>query len=199
MMSLTELMRIVAAMGVRAGNPNPAYQFVGILMSTSADKNFEAGGRPSAWAPLSEATKKRKKSSRILVDTGHLRQSLVPHTGVQVEGNSVKLGTNLPYGRIHQFGGTIQVGAHQGAAFFKVHKKTGAVQFTSFKKYEKHHALGPMARHKARFTFEQRFFQIGTHAITIPARPYLMFQAGEPEKYGEIIKRYVIQGDIKEK
>lgn len=55
-------------------------------------------GRP--WKPLKPATIERKRSSKILRDTGRLWQSFT----WRVEGDTLHFGTNVEYAPYHQFG-----------------------------------------------------------------------------------------------
>jgi phage virion morphogenesis protein len=61
-------------------------------------KQKDPYGKP--WAPLSAATRKRKGSSKALIDTGNLRGSIVAvplDSGFRVE-------TTVDYAAVHQYG-----------------------------------------------------------------------------------------------
>lgn len=74
------------------------------LMMESIASNFSSGGRP-AWVPLSAKYLARKVakgySSTPLTRTGDLKASI----GSEVNSMGFRLGTSLPYSRIHQKGG----------------------------------------------------------------------------------------------
>ena len=76
----------------------------GIYMLGSIDKNFRYEGRPDKWAPLKPATisARRKKGggAKILQNTGRLKQDINP----KYTPFSVSIGTNVEYGKFHQFG-----------------------------------------------------------------------------------------------
>lgn len=97
----------------------------GIRIQRSVDLNFRAEGRPSRWAGLSDLTKMNRRKGRkkkgggegthkILQDTGTLRKSIVtamraaPGAIYEIKPDMLKIGTNLPYAAIHQWGGTIK-------------------------------------------------------------------------------------------
>lgn len=55
----------------------------------------------SKWAPLKPSSVRgRRTPSDILVDTGRLRNSIAS----KVYGNTAEIGTNVFYGKFHQFG-----------------------------------------------------------------------------------------------
>ena len=93
---------------------------VGIEAVQQVQENFIQQGRPRKWKPLSDATlfkvagktgigkrglnakgAKRIGAKRILTATGTLMRSI----HFKLQGNSVLVGTNIAYGRIHHFGG----------------------------------------------------------------------------------------------
>jgi phage gpG-like protein len=67
---------------------------------SSIKTNFDVGGRPVAWKPLSAQTVHKKGSSKILVDTGMLMNS----TKYSVDGMNVRIYNDTPYGWLHQYG-----------------------------------------------------------------------------------------------
>lgn len=76
---------------------------IGTQMAASAVKTLTEGGRPVAYKPLAESTKKAKlqkykKESRILVAEGTLRESL----DYDVEGGQLYL-TSAAHLKYHQF------------------------------------------------------------------------------------------------
>ncbi len=79
---------------------------IALRMETSVIKNFIAEGRPKKWEGLSDATLIRRRKGKgtgtatILSDTGILRQSISSIW----DKMTAKVGTNLVYGAVHQFG-----------------------------------------------------------------------------------------------
>ena len=108
----------------RGENLAPVLRAFGQYLLGSIERNFAAGGRPTAWEPLKLATKvawHTRRSSwwskgggmtakgraawegrKPLTDTGRLRRSIQV---AEVTPRSVTIGTNLVYAAIHQFGG----------------------------------------------------------------------------------------------
>ena len=80
-----------------------ALRLSGLHMLRSIDTNFRAGGRP-AWAPLKVATIARKGQSTILVQSGRLRKSVTRTSSMKQSENELRIGTNLEYAPVHQFG-----------------------------------------------------------------------------------------------
>lgn len=54
----------------------PFFQAAEMHMIDSLTQNFEAGGRPQKWAPLSPVTIEMKGSSAVLQDQGDLKRSV---------------------------------------------------------------------------------------------------------------------------
>jgi len=61
----------------------------------------EAGRRPLPWADLAASTIKGKGNATILVDTGHLKDSI---TIGEVTDRTATVGSDAPYAPYHQFG-----------------------------------------------------------------------------------------------
>lgn len=87
----------------RLDNPKTALQKASLVMLRSIDKNFRAEGRPRKWTALAPMTVgfRRKKSKRILQDTGRLKGSIT----AQVHKDFAKIGTNLAYAPLLHKGG----------------------------------------------------------------------------------------------
>jgi phage virion morphogenesis protein len=92
---------LVTQIAQRCGSPGPALAIIGETVRVSVLQNFQAGGRPAAWAPLAPATLMKKRGGSILREKNHLMNSI----NATPVGNAVLVGTNRVYGAIHQFGG----------------------------------------------------------------------------------------------
>lgn len=126
-----EVRRDLAAVRQMLADPRQILELVGEMGVASIQRNFEAGGRPQKWKPLSSSTleqqyKNRKTGAlkprhkktgghtagytrfvggkKALIDTGHLYESFT----WRVEGTNVLIGTSVSYAAAHQFG----VGPH---------------------------------------------------------------------------------------
>ena len=100
------------------------WQTVGMYIQKQTIKQrFDKQQSPNgeAWKPLSEFTRtmrlRRNKTGdmKILQDTGELRRSI----NYQAGKNHVKVGSNLKYARIHQFGGSINVSKKQRGFLYR--------------------------------------------------------------------------------
>ena len=102
----------------------PVLRQISMIIKNSIDENFQQGGRygnDNIWGggsqkwKVSRRAKKDKgykgksSSGKTLLDTSALAKSI--YVKVIQEGNkiSIAIGSNLPYARIHQFGGQIKV------------------------------------------------------------------------------------------
>ena len=93
----------------------PTFKQIGAYMISSIDKNFREEGRPKKWKPLSQATIAKKGSSRILQDTGALKNSIAIlkeskgsiTIGVLNVSNPKSGASVRKYGEKHQEGGVI--------------------------------------------------------------------------------------------
>lgn len=87
----------------RARNPEPALRGAGVELRAAVIDGFRRSEDPATgkvWAPNSDRTIDRKGSSKPLIDTARLRNSVAS----RVQGNLVFVGTNVPYAAPHQFG-----------------------------------------------------------------------------------------------
>ena len=88
------------------GDMTPAMQVTGEIVRTSVVRNFELGGRPAPWKPLSETTlARRKKGGGILRVQGNAG-GLMGSISYEAYPDHVLVGTNKIYGAVHQFGAT---------------------------------------------------------------------------------------------
>lgn len=100
----TEVVAMVDGILKRSQDFTAAMQIIGETALASIQRNFETGGRPGAWAPLSPVTLKSKPNTKILAVKGFaggLLGSIHPEAGP----TKVEIGTNKIYGAIHHFGG----------------------------------------------------------------------------------------------
>lgn len=90
--------------GVAAGvsSLDPFFDAVEMHMIDSLTKNFESGGRPQRWKPLSPVTIEMKGSSGILQDSGALKNS-VNAQNTEREALSLKLFAGESHGAFHQY------------------------------------------------------------------------------------------------
>ncbi|MDR3684775.1 MAG: phage virion morphogenesis protein [Geothrix sp.] len=189
-MTPSKLLRNVTAMLDRANDPGPVLAAIGDLMVASADRNFEAEGRP-AWAPVKAATAKRKTKAgheKILMWSGALARSIT----FKVNGNAVAAGTNSPYGRIHNEGGVIDHPGRTGTVRLRTDVRGNLLRQGTEGRASR---LAVFAKGSHKRAVE-RAFTHGAYPIPMPARPFLMFQPGETETYGALVLNYILTGRI---
>ncbi|MEO5336873.1 MAG: phage virion morphogenesis protein [Magnetospirillum sp. WYHS-4] len=102
--------RVIAA----AEDLTPAMDDIGGHLVAAIQRRFELGRGPDGkpWKP-SRRVEESKGGGQTLVDSGRLMQS-VTHLA---HADSVDVGTNVIYGAIHQFGGTIRAKKGKALAF----------------------------------------------------------------------------------
>lgn len=124
-----EVRDMLARLQQRLWNMKPVMAVIGQVVRTSVIRNFEAEGRPQRWQPLSMATlyqriggaSSRKKrggtkigairklaNHKVLQDTARLKNSInvrAFNDRAEIFPDSAKVGTDLVYAAIHQFGG----------------------------------------------------------------------------------------------
>lgn len=191
-MNFRELAAILAQIRKRVENSQPAFRVISDLMVSSAQQNFETEGRPNKWAPLKPATQAFKLKhgwTKILMRSGQLRARI---TGAS-NGTSAVAGSNLVYAAIQNDGGVINHPNKGGSAIFKYNKRTGMMLgFASRKEAMKDRSP------KSRIGFMERQFtghSMAT-AITMPARPFLIIQPEDVERYNTILHAYWFTGRI---
>jgi len=86
---------------------SPAMDEIGNSLATSARHRFETQRSPDGepWEPSAAAWGKTSatETGKTLVARGHLRDSITH----EADGETVRVGTNVVYAAIHQFGGEI--------------------------------------------------------------------------------------------
>ena len=95
--------RLLSDIQRRMGNLTPAMKIIGQIVRTSIVRNFEKGGRPAKWKPLSPITLARRKGRKILMDRG-MGGGLAGSIHSRADKDSVTIGTNKIYAATHQFG-----------------------------------------------------------------------------------------------
>lgn len=98
-----EALGVLAAALAKARNPRGLYDAIGLSLVTSTQRRFEQERGPdgSPWPPSIRA---QLEGGRTLFETGRLSNSITHEATDQ----GVAVGTNVLYGAIHQFGGTIR-------------------------------------------------------------------------------------------
>lgn len=94
--------RLLSAMG----NTAPVMSVIATGLVASTHRRFVTQSSPdgAAWAGLHPAYRPIKRNSRILTESGRLRGSINEASG----NDWARVGTNLIYAGVHQFGATIR-------------------------------------------------------------------------------------------
>jgi phage virion morphogenesis protein len=92
--------------------PEPLLRAAGAAMIGSIMQTFRDEGSPAgSWPRLAPSTLKRlaKKGAghKLLIGTGRLRNSIAQ----EIDGHTLRMGSNVVYARIHQLGGVAGRGA----------------------------------------------------------------------------------------
>jgi phage virion morphogenesis protein len=104
-------------LAVVMGNTRPVMAAIGTELVASTHMRFVKQTDPdgNAWQALDEDYAATKRNSRILTESGRLRDSI----NAQAGNDQVSVGTNVIYAAIHQFGGTI-VPKNASHLFFRI-------------------------------------------------------------------------------
>lgn len=155
----------LAAVAEGFRNPRPLMRAITRLFEAETEANFAAQGRP-AWLGLSPRTRKRRGAdAKILQDTGRLAGSV----STDYDQHHARVGTNVRYAAIHQFGGTIERPAYSKQVRHRTDAKGNLLRTGMFK------GKGLVFAKNSHKRAVTRWFEVGAHSITIPARPYLPF------------------------
>lgn len=154
----------------RLKDMSPVMRVIALLMKNAVEDNFEAQGRPR-WKPSQRVL---KKGGQTLQKSGRLATSIK-------ESNTRKqarVGTNVKYAAIHQFGGPITQPAHTQTLAFK---KTGGFMGRS------------AASRKRTGAVRVAFANYAARTINMPARPFLDLTEGDMDMITEKISKYLMQ------
>lgn len=89
-----EFQKLVGEVADRMVNKRQVMEDIAEIGEDSIRTNFDAGGRPTKWAPL------KRRDGQPLRDKDRLMNSF----GHQIDGNTVLIGTNAVYAAVHNFG-----------------------------------------------------------------------------------------------
>lgn len=105
----TEAAAAFAALQRVMADPTPVLRAIGTgILSTTRDRFFkEADPEGNRWKPLNPGYAAGKRGPGILREGGG-SSSLMDSLSFQTTTDAVEVGTNRPYGAIHQFGGEIK-------------------------------------------------------------------------------------------
>lgn len=99
-LDLDLVLRRIAAIERRGGERQALMRGIAGDLADAVEENFAQQGRPR-WADLRSVSIRRGAGYRILQDSGRLAASITR----SFDDTTARVGTNLVYARIHQFGG----------------------------------------------------------------------------------------------
>lgn len=105
--NLPKVQKELAKVARKCGSPAPALKAMGAYLVKETDQRFtdQKGPDGTKWQEVKPATRKRKKNPKILTESTKLRDGISD----QLEGDDTLLvGSDSPYGAIHQLGGEIK-------------------------------------------------------------------------------------------
>lgn len=165
-----QIVRLLRALELRADNLTPAMDEIGSMLVASVGDRFAKTAGPDG-TPWEKSRRARKDSGVTLTDSGRLRQSITHTAGPA----TVEIGTNLIYAAIHQFGGTIT----KHAASRQIHRRQSDLD-RGVSRFVKREEADVSSWH-----------EVGEHAITMPARPFLGLSPADETEIAAILRDYL--------
>lgn len=156
-----------------SGDLSPVTGAIARHLETSVDRRFEREQAPGG-ATWPKSIRARKTGGRTLTDTARLRQSITSDS----DATTARVGTNVVYAAIHQFGGQID----RQARTQTVYRSQKAVRDGDFRFVKKR---------KSDFAQD---FAVGAHVIKMPARPFLGVDADDATAISDIILSAIADG-----
>ncbi|WP_321821206.1 MULTISPECIES: phage virion morphogenesis protein [unclassified Burkholderia] len=144
---------------------SPITSLIAALMLDAVEENFAQQGRPN-WLGLSPKTVKRRReeagTGKILQRSGRLASSITSAH----DATSARVGTNVVYAAIHQFGGTIQ--RHPMSGYVRLRKgRDGMIM-----RQADHPHLAVFAKNGHKRVKIVKWTRTQGWTIKIPARPF---------------------------
>lgn len=177
----------------RIRNPRKFLRSLGERMKNlSIPANFRAEGRPEKWAPI-------RRRGRVQQDTRHLMRSI----GYEVDGGTLRVGTNLIYAPQRHFGGVIKAKAKFLAvpldpnSRLKKPSDFPRLRWAPGKKAGSHGFLVEPAGSKGRKghkkpVYKYRFILLDQ--VEQPARPFLLFQPDDIAFAEKALAEHILSG-----
>lgn len=145
---------------------SPITSLIAQSMWEAVEDNFAQQGRPK-WLGLAPSTQKSRRfdaaSDKILTRRGRLLSSIVRSN----DATSARVGTNVVYAAIHQFGGTIQ--RHPMSGYVRLRKDRNGMLL----RQADHSHLAVFAKKDHKQVKIVKWTRTQGWTIKIPARPFL--------------------------
>lgn len=182
----TQIDQLLRQLQARIQDPTPVLAEIGEILLVSIQRNFEAGGRPKAWARLAKSTiaqrvKVKKWPGKILQRSGSY--GLLGSVNKRVGKDFVSVGANKVYATTHQFGARKgQFGKHQ--VTIPAHKRRIQKATKKGAKYATKTRIGMVKAHTRTMTIPWG---------NIPARPFLLIQDADMVDIKETINDFMVK------
>jgi len=174
---------------VRRGRDlTPAFEQIGDLLVASVEENFRASGRPAGWRPSKRA---ERHGGKTLVDTARLKNSITK----SAEPARVRVGTNVKYAAVHQFGAAK---GSFGTFTYRVREHQRKRRAKSFAPAPKRGGKRPNLTTVMGMDFAAPYITVKAHDRTaalpwgdIPARPFLVVQDEDEAEIRDILADFM--------
>lgn len=194
------LKALLQQLAERGEKPRAAMEEIGFYVIGATRRNFDTQTAPDGkrWTPLKRATirNKKKRKDRILEESLLLRDS-VRH---QADDNSVTVGTNVIYGRIHQLGGVIDRMPYSIRLRLRTNKDGTLMRQRPDKNFvgpqsrgynQRLGRLAVFASRRAK-SFREIKASVGAYRIVMPARPFLGLSAQDRGEVAQILRDFLL-------
>lgn len=188
-----EVVSLLNKLYERSGNLIPFFiEKVVPQMRMSVAMNFNSGGRPFTWNPLSNLTISNKRaggfSTAKLIKIGNLKNSIGSY--LTVSKKSLHFGTNLsPYSTVHQYGKIIKPVTRQFLAIplsAAVNMGISSPTMLEGKTFVRNNIIFLKEDKGAKAMF------ILKKSVRIPRRPYMVWQPSDINKLASDLLNYVL-------
>ena len=171
----SKILRVIGKMA--EGDFSTPLQRMGQRLVRSTNENFRNEQSPDGepWKPLAQITKalrrrgKKDGEPKILQDSGRLRNSVTSQVTMNIDKTTLEFGTNVEYGKTHQFGGPSEI-----TVIRKKNKKIKTGKNAG--KYRKRYITKGVSMATAY-----------TETIEVPARPFLGVKEADKEAFKKIL------------
>jgi phage virion morphogenesis protein len=184
------------------GDKSALLKIVGDLMTASIARTFRDEGSPAgSWPALALSTlrsKKYKGIHKLLVLSGRLFRSIT----YAVSGDTLTIGTNVVYARVHQFGSADRMGGSIGPQAKLPDRRVLVSNYDALRIHARQygHSLRTgkdgkqmNVRMRLQGPLNATRYHVGEHSRhqNISARPYLVFRPEDPARFVSGIEAYL--------
>lgn len=193
-----EIEKHIKKLAQEYNNLSPIMPQIVAIINNDIQRNLDAGGRWNGdttnidifssgtvkWQDLAKSTKKNYERlgyelSPTLYRTGRLLQQ----TEVTSKGNKIYIVSNMPYARIHQQGGWVNVPAHTRSIKFKTSKIKISDKKVKKTLFAKKNAKGS--------NISSKEIKVQSYKFYIPPRPFIVIQLSSMKRIKDLIKDYL--------